>query len=183
MNRHRLFLLLGLTTAVVGAVPAPAQEKAATGEKATSWVGEAVLYTKPIKDIKFIKGVDGKEIDSAFSGLLPIKVREDRDGKLRIHDGHREGWVDKADFVLAHEAPAYFDKHVQADPKDTFALFMRAGIWRRANPIRPSTTTASAFASILPMRPPSAVAASPGSTRRSTTRRSRITMRPSAWTR
>ena len=44
---------------------------------------------------------------------------------MRIHDGNREGWVDKAAFVPKRDAPAYFDRRVQSDPIDTWALFMR----------------------------------------------------------
>ncbi|MCI0683812.1 MAG: tetratricopeptide repeat protein [Gemmataceae bacterium] len=99
------------------------------GEK--SWVSESVVYTKPAKDIKFGDVVDGKQMYFRFSGRMPIKVRDDRDGWLRVHDGYREGWVDKADFVLARDAPAYFHRRVQANPKDTWALFMRGSGWRQ----------------------------------------------------
>lgn len=90
-----------------------------------SWTGESVQYTKPAKDIQFGDVIDGKQVDFKFSGRLPILVRDDRDGRLRIHDHFREGWVDKADFVLANEAPAYFNRRIQADPKDAFALWSR----------------------------------------------------------
>ena len=57
-------------------------------------------------------------------------MRDDRDGRLRIHDGHHEGWADKDDFILANDAPAYFHRRVQADPKDTWALWMRGIGWQ-----------------------------------------------------
>jgi tetratricopeptide (TPR) repeat protein len=95
----------------------------------TSWVGEAVVYNKPAKDIKFGDVMAGKEIYFPFSGNLPIKVREDREGWLRIFDGYREGWVDKGDFVLVRDAPAYFYRRVQANPWDTFALYMGGEGW------------------------------------------------------
>ena len=99
----------------------PAQEK--------SWVGESVLHTKPSKDIKFGDRVGDKQVDYVFSGIWPFTVREEKDGWLRIHDRRHEGWVDKADFVLAREALAYFSRRVEANPKDVFSLTMRAGAW------------------------------------------------------
>jgi tetratricopeptide (TPR) repeat protein len=108
-----------LTLVLVLAAPAStfAQEK--------SWLGESVLPTKPAKDIKLRVAVGMKEVTFPYSGVMPVKVKDDRGGSIRIYDSYREGWVDKADFVLAQEAPAYFDRRVQADPKDTFALLMR----------------------------------------------------------
>src|ERR1700754_4265092 len=79
---------------------ATAQEK--------SWVGELVLPTKRANEIKFGDRVDGKQVYFTYNGRFPITVRDERDGWLRIHDGHREGWVDKADFVLGRDGPAYF---------------------------------------------------------------------------
>jgi tetratricopeptide (TPR) repeat protein len=93
------------------------------------WVGENVLHTKPAKDIKFGDRLGDKQIYYTFSGVWPFKVREDKDGWLRIHDGKHEGWVDKADFVLAKEAYDYFNRRIQNNPKDSFALGMRGGYW------------------------------------------------------
>jgi tetratricopeptide (TPR) repeat protein len=121
MKTYRLLLLIVLAAALASDSRIVADEK--------SWVGESIIYTKPAKDIQFGDIVDGKEIYFPFSGRLPIKVRNDRDGWLRIHDGHREGWAQKADFVLARDASAYFHRRVQANPKDIFALFMRGGAW------------------------------------------------------
>jgi tetratricopeptide (TPR) repeat protein len=90
-----------------------------------SWVGERVLPTKPAKEIKFGDRVDDKQVDFPYSGWLSVKVRDQREGKLRLHDGHREGWVDKGDFILLVDAPAHFDRLVQANPKDVWALLMR----------------------------------------------------------
>jgi hypothetical protein len=63
-----------------------------------------VFHTKPPKDIKFGDRVGDKEVVYAFSGIWPFLVRDDKDGWLRMHDRRHEGWVDKADFVLAREA-------------------------------------------------------------------------------
>ena len=122
METHRLILMIMMASAV------PAVPRAIADEK--SWTGESVLPTKPPKVIKFGDVVDGKEVSFPFSGFMPIKVRDDRDGWLRIHDGRREGWVNKADFVLARDAQDYFHRLVQANPKDTWALYMRGNVWK-----------------------------------------------------
>ena len=93
------------------------------------WVGETVLPTKPASEIKFGDRVADKQVYFPFSGRWPFKVREEKDGWLRIHDGRREGWVDKADFVLARESFAYFDGRVRANANDGFALAMRGAFW------------------------------------------------------
>ena len=64
------------------------------------------MHTKPAKEIEFGDRLDDEQVYFPFSGILPIEVREDRDGWLRIHDGHNEGWADKDDFILATDAPA-----------------------------------------------------------------------------
>jgi tetratricopeptide (TPR) repeat protein len=90
-----------------------------------SWMGESVFPTKNAKDIKLRVAVGAKEAAFPYSGIWPVKVRDDRGGSIQIDDTYRLGWADKADFVLVQDAPAYFDRRVQANPKDTYALFMR----------------------------------------------------------
>ncbi len=122
--RRAFAVLIVLTAAVAGAGPrAAAQQK--------TWTGEWVLPTKPDKDIKFSDWVGDRQVFFPFRGIMPFLVRDDRDGWLRIHDGHREGWADKADFVRVSEAPAYFHRRVEANPKDTYALYMRGTGWLR----------------------------------------------------
>ena len=87
------------------------------------------MPTQPPEYISFDDRIDGKQVNFRFTGQLPLKVREDRDGRLRIHDGRNEGWVDKYNFILVDDAPAYFSRYVQADPKDTWALGMRGSAW------------------------------------------------------
>jgi tetratricopeptide (TPR) repeat protein len=108
-----------LTMTLFLAIPAStfAQDK--------SWVGESAFPTKNAKDIKLRVAVGAKEATFPYSGIWPVKVRDDRGGSIQIDDTYRQGWADKADFVLVQEAPAYFDRRVQANPKDTYALFMR----------------------------------------------------------
>jgi Flp pilus assembly protein TadD len=120
--RARFLLLIAGTWVFQGASTAFAQ---------AAWIGESVVYTKPSRDVKFGDVVEGKQVYFRFSGIMPIKVRDDRDGWLRILDGDREGWAAKSDFILARDAPAYFNRRVQANPMDTFALYMRGEGWLR----------------------------------------------------
>lgn len=92
-----------------------------------TWVGKSVLHNKPTNQIKFGDRIGDKQVTYQFSGIWPFTVREERDGWLRIHDRRNEGWVDKNDFVLQSEAVEYFTNKLNANPKDTFALNMRAG--------------------------------------------------------
>jgi hypothetical protein len=108
------------------------------------------------KEITFGDNADGKQVNFPFSGLMPITVRDDREGWIRIHDGKREGWADKSQFVLVRDALAYFHRRIQANPKDTLALYMRGVGWvQKGEPdnaikdfdecIRLEPTKASAF--------------------------------------
>ncbi|HEV3449117.1 MAG TPA: tetratricopeptide repeat-containing serine protease family protein, partial [Gemmataceae bacterium] len=124
LNDRTTVCALGLLTVAFAQEPGSgglAQDK--------SWVGEAVLPTKPNKDIKFWDRVDGKEVQLSLSGIMPYAVRDERKTLLRIHDGYREGWVDKADFVLGRDAVAHFQRLVQADPSNPWPLFMRGIAW------------------------------------------------------
>jgi tetratricopeptide (TPR) repeat protein len=123
---HRSLQALVLTAALV-VFPAAFGGQLAAQEK--SWVGASVLHTKPPKDIKFVDRVGNKEVVYPFSGIWPFQVRAEKDGWLRLHDRHHEGWVQKADFVLAREAIDYFSRIIEANPKDTFALGMRGAAW------------------------------------------------------
>jgi tetratricopeptide (TPR) repeat protein len=123
MNRTSLVAWALLTQVPFTTRPALAQEK--------SWKGESVIYKKNSKDIKFGDVIDGKEVFFSFSGRLPIIVRAEKEGWLRVFDGNHEGWADKDDFILARDAPAYFHGRVQANPKDAWALFMRGVGWEQ----------------------------------------------------
>ena len=80
-------------------------------------------------EIKFGNRVDGKEVFFEFAGHYPIKVREDREGWLRLFDGHREGWADKDQFVLSRDATAYFTDRLGTNPSDEFAWWGRGLAW------------------------------------------------------
>ena len=127
MNTWLRFALEVALAGVVVVCPPPLETRLAAQEK--SWVGELVLHTKPPKDIKFGDRVGDKQVDYAFSGIWPFTVRAEKDGWLRLHDRRHEGWVDKADFVLAREAIDYFGRRIDANPKDNFALRMRGAAW------------------------------------------------------
>ena len=42
-----------------------------------SWVGESVIHTKPSNEIEISNLVDGVQVSFTFSGILPIKVRDE----------------------------------------------------------------------------------------------------------
>jgi tetratricopeptide (TPR) repeat protein len=121
MNTHRIgFLALLMVSFAVADSFANDPQK--------SWVGEFVLPLKPTKEIKFWDLTGKKEVQLPFSGVWPFKVRAEEDGRLRIHDGRREGWVAKKDFIPGRDALSYFDDRVDDDPKDSWALFMLGSI-------------------------------------------------------
>jgi tetratricopeptide (TPR) repeat protein len=122
MVRQYLGVILVVTAALGSASSTAAAEQ-------KSWKGERVLPTKPDKDIKIADRLDGEQVTYRFSGRMPVEVRDDRGGWLLIHDGRREGWVKKQDFVPVRDAPAYFQRRVQASSKDTWALYMRGASW------------------------------------------------------
>jgi tetratricopeptide (TPR) repeat protein len=98
-------------------------------EEPKSWKGQKVVGKKPAEDIKFGDWIDGKEVYFPFEGHYPITVRDDKDGWLRLFDGHKEGWAVKDDFVLSRDAPAYFTDRIRANPNDDFAYQMRGHGW------------------------------------------------------
>jgi tetratricopeptide (TPR) repeat protein len=128
MPRSRRYLAVALLVAVL-AVLSPAGVRAADPKNDNNWTGKLVIGKKPDDKISFGDRVDGKQVSFRFEGLYPIKVREDRDGWLRIFDGHREGWGDKDDFVLSRDAASYFTDRINANPKDAWAWGMRAISW------------------------------------------------------
>jgi tetratricopeptide (TPR) repeat protein len=114
---------------ICAAFIAPLGTPAATPHAPDSWTGERVLGKKPNNEITFRGNENGKQVKFEFRGVYPIRVRDDRDGSLRIFDGHREGWAKKSDFVLTRDAPAYFTDVIRANPADSFALTMRGLGW------------------------------------------------------
>lgn len=116
---------------IASAVRAGADEPVEKGKDVWA-VGTRVLPTKHTDKIKFGDWIDDKQEYFKLSGIMPMEVRKDKgDGWVRIHDGHREGWVQKENLVTKEDAPIFWDKAVKADPKDTFALHMRGTGWRQ----------------------------------------------------
>jgi tetratricopeptide (TPR) repeat protein len=118
MNAWRCFIT---TLVLITAGAAAAQDR--------SWVGETVLHVKPHKDIKFADRLGESPVYYPFSGRWPFTVREEKDGRLRLHDGSHEGWVDRADFVPARDAIPFFTRRIDDNPKDAFSLGMRGAAW------------------------------------------------------
>lgn len=111
---------------LIAAAPAMAQD--------ASWKGESVLPVKQANEIKLRQAVGGKEMLFPYSGYWPVTVRDDAGSSIRIYDSYREGWAEKADFVLVKDAAAYFDRRVKAKPKDAFAWYMRGnGRWQKGD--------------------------------------------------
>ncbi|OWK39440.1 tetratricopeptide repeat protein [Fimbriiglobus ruber] len=94
-----------------------------------SWKGEMVVGKKRAKEITFADKTSGERVHFEFRGHYPIKVRDDKDGWLKIFDGHREGWAQKDQFVLSKDAPAYFAARVGTNPNDAYAWLMKGIGW------------------------------------------------------
>ena len=62
--------------------------------------GTKVLPTKRTSTIQFGDWIDDKQEYFKLSGIMPMEVRKDNgDGWVRIHDGYREGWMQKENLV------------------------------------------------------------------------------------
>jgi tetratricopeptide (TPR) repeat protein len=120
------FLLFGVLAA---AAAADDPSKSAAPKSDGNWTGQTVLGKKPDERISFFDEVDGKRVPLVFRSVHPIRVRADRDGRLRLSNGAREGWVDKNDFLLSRDAPAYFTERLRINPKDSWSLVMRGSSW------------------------------------------------------
>ena len=94
-----------------------------------SWAGENVLPTRANKEITLICQDGDKQVAFPLSDTSPFRIREDKNGQVRIFDGRHEGWSDKSNFVLPRDAIDYFTRRIHANPKDAFALSMRADAW------------------------------------------------------
>jgi tetratricopeptide (TPR) repeat protein len=100
-----------------------------------SWAGEFVLPKKRPQEIRFGETVNGQHQSYPFSSRFSFVVFYDQHSWLRLNDGDHEGWVSKADFVLANDAPPYFSGLIQANPRDAWALHMRGTAYmRKADP-------------------------------------------------
>ncbi len=125
----RKLVIQGEVVAEQKDLPKP-NDKTGKPDAKDDWTGKSVLPKKRQSEIRIGDWEDGKQVYWKAHNLLNCTVREDRDSFLRVHDGRREGWVSKDDFVPAADAPIYWDKAVTANPMDTYALMMRGHGWK-----------------------------------------------------
>jgi tetratricopeptide (TPR) repeat protein len=93
-----------------------------------TWVGKQVMQKK--MHVDFGDRVDGKQVYFELKSVI-LPVLKEQDGWLRVRDfDDREGWVDKNDFVLLPEAPAYFTQVVRMNPGNTWGWLQRGVAWR-----------------------------------------------------
>src|SRR4051794_4474338 len=100
MNTRLRLVLIFVAATLDGTRPAAAAQD-------NSWVGKYVLPTKPNNDIQVWDRLDDNKVSLPLSDEFGVKVQADSAGWLHIHDGDRDGWVAKTDFVVLQDAPAY----------------------------------------------------------------------------
>jgi tetratricopeptide (TPR) repeat protein len=94
-----------------------------------SWVGEKVMHKK--SKVQFGDWVGGKQVYFKLDGVV-FPVLAEREGWLRIRgEDRREGWADKADFVLLRDAPAFYTDLIRRDEKDGWAWAQRGVAWKQ----------------------------------------------------
>ncbi len=91
-----------------------------------SWVDRNVVTRTA--NVKLTDSIDGKQVQFELNGLVQ-RVIEEKDGRLRIRDALRKGWVEKADFILSQDALKYYTDLIQADKKLGWAWFLRGNAW------------------------------------------------------
>lgn len=128
LNLSRKLVIQGEVVAEQKDLPKP-NDKTGKPDAKDDWTGKSVLPKKRQSEIRIGDWKDGKQVFWKAHNLLNCTVREDRDGFLRVYDGHREGWVSKADFATAEDAVVFWDKAVKANAKDSYALNMRGACW------------------------------------------------------
>jgi tetratricopeptide (TPR) repeat protein len=93
-----------------------------------SWVGEKVMQKKT--KVTFGDREGDKQIDFALEWRV-FPVLEERAGRLRLRGNNgREGWADKADFVLLRDAPAHYTDMIRKDESNSWAWIQRGVAWR-----------------------------------------------------
>jgi hypothetical protein len=76
------------------------------GAQEQSWKGEKVDPAKRAEEIELVANLDS---NFPYFGLAPNIVRDEKEDFIRIHDGHREGWAKKSDFIQLRKARVYYD--------------------------------------------------------------------------
>jgi hypothetical protein len=100
--------------------------KADEATKASDWTGQTIIAKKPLKFVAARDASDMVKVHYGLRELYPIHVHEDRAGWLRISDANGEVWVNKNDFILSQDAPAYFTERIKDNPTDVRAWRLRA---------------------------------------------------------
>lgn len=89
--------------------------------------GDKAMLKRANSQIQFgDRFADGRTVFYPIGGTSVTVRRDNGDGWVRVHDSRKEGWVGKDDLVLLKDAVEHFDKAVQANPRDSWSLFMRA---------------------------------------------------------
>jgi tetratricopeptide (TPR) repeat protein len=90
-----------------------------------SWLGKAVLLTRP--GVK-LEAEGGEKIAPRTAGIardMQFMVKKDEGGRLRVESRRQVGWIAKGDAVLFSQAVAHFTARLAKDPKDSHACIAR----------------------------------------------------------
>jgi tetratricopeptide (TPR) repeat protein len=113
--------------------------------------GDKAMLKRTNSQIQFgDRAADGRITFYAIAGTSVTVRRDNGDGWVRVHDSRKEGWVGKDDLVLLKDAVAHFDKAVQANPRDSWSLFMRAAANHMLNKHDAAIEDYTAYLKIVP---------------------------------
>jgi tetratricopeptide (TPR) repeat protein len=127
MNR---LILLACAAPLFPSMPA---QSAPAPVPTKSWVNEDVMPRKPHEQIKFGDRAKGEIKEVSFYKAWTMRVREDKDGRIRIYNGISEAWVDKEEFVPLQSASAFFGEQLKQKPQDPGLLMALAAACLETN--------------------------------------------------
>jgi tetratricopeptide (TPR) repeat protein len=93
-----------------------------------TWVGKIILVKKTGIQIGHT-GTDGNPVHVARLTHASYRVIADKGSLVKVSHNGLQGWFDKKDAVVLEDAVAYFTTQLEANPKDTQALHLRAWAW------------------------------------------------------
>ena len=93
-----------------------------------SWKGQSVV-NKTTRAVFADSPSDNATGTHCFQGVIPTKVKEEKDGWLCVFNGSRDGWVRKEQFILSQNAVAHFTRRIKSDSSKEFALLMRGMVY------------------------------------------------------